>query len=81
MLANLAAGLGLEARRQAYRAPETDYRKTYKIDSHWIAIARPSRGLADLDRNPAWRPLAPEAGAGVWTDDYSNILSAFKFFR
>ncbi|MDP6515881.1 MAG: fused MFS/spermidine synthase [Alphaproteobacteria bacterium] len=81
VLANLAADAGLDARQQAYQVAEPDYLKTYKFDSHWVVIARPSRGLADLDRNPAWRPLAPDPGTGVWTDDYSNILSAIKLFR
>jgi spermidine synthase len=36
-------------------------------------------GLLDELRPPPWRKLQPEPKVGVWTDDYSNLLSVFEW--
>jgi hypothetical protein len=50
-----------------------------KLPSIWVALARRPEDLGRLGRDPHWRPLPPEPGARLWTDDYSNILGIFQW--
>ena len=45
----------------------------------WAAIARDSLALSPLPAT--WLPLAPPPGFRVWSDDYSNVLSVFRWRR
>jgi len=49
-----------------------------KAGSVWVVMARSRADLAMMADDPAWVPLAPRPGARVWTDDFSNLLGAFK---
>jgi hypothetical protein len=54
-----------------------------KSASKWVVMARNQADLDDLmqDRSAVahWTPLKARAGAGVWTDDYSSLLSLIKW--
>jgi hypothetical protein len=50
-----------------------------KEGSVWIAMARRKDDLASLISDPRWEPLHPDPNVGVWTDDFSNILSVIKW--
>jgi hypothetical protein len=52
-------------------------RKAKKAPSTWAIMARRISDLGGLPEDPRWKPLAGISGAGLWTDDFSNILSAF----
>jgi hypothetical protein len=43
------------------------------------ALAAVAGSVATLWSAP-WEPLEPDPKVGVWTDDYSNLLSVFKHF-
>ena len=45
----------------------------------WVLLARNERHFGGLARNAAWEKIAPRKTANVWTDDFSNILSVFKW--
>jgi hypothetical protein len=45
----------------------------------WVVMSRRAVDLATLSRQPGWEPLPPRASVGVWTDDFSDILSAFTW--
>lgn len=49
-----------------------------KSPSVWLALARDPADLAALAADNRWRPARPDAHA-VWTDDYSSLLSAFRW--
>jgi hypothetical protein len=49
-----------------------------KAVSRWIIIGRSSRDLESLGLGAAWRRLEAK-GASVWTDDYVNIVAAFRW--
>lgn len=53
-------------------------RKENKTASHWIVMARRERDLGKLTGNPAWKKVAADSRA-EWTDDYSNLLGAFRW--
>jgi len=49
-----------------------------KHPSHWVVLARSPYDLGSLLKDQRWRPLEGRADKKVWTDDFSNILSAFR---
>ena len=55
-----------------------DEARVGKSASDWVILARTQGDLGALANDPRWqgRPV-PEA-TPVWTDDFSNILSALK---
>ena len=57
-----------------------DDRRAKKAGSAWVALARHVRDLRNLADDPRWKPLEGQAGARLWTDDYSNIPGVFKWF-
>jgi hypothetical protein len=56
-----------------------DETKAGKTQSQWVVMARDAADLGDLIRDPNWKPLKGDPNAKVWTDDFSNILSVFKW--
>ncbi len=81
MLENLILDAGLAGRIQRDRrdADDEGNGETYKRRSTWVAIARTSEDLAPIAGDARWKPVAPHAGAGLWTDDFSNIFGALKW--
>ena len=51
---------------------------TGKAASHWIIMARSLSDLSPLDRSIDWNGLLVSDSTPLWTDDYSNLLGAFK---
>jgi spermidine synthase len=49
-----------------------------RAESHWIAIARTRGDLGRLAEDERWKPLSASAATPLWTDDFSNILSALN---
>ena len=48
------------------------------LPSSWVAIARDPARLAPLVAEESWVPLPVPPPGRVWTDDFSNVLSALK---
>ena len=48
-----------------------------KFPSRWIVLTSDASEFASLAKLPDARTLSGNANSDVWTDDYSNILSAF----
>ena len=78
VVAGIALALNCSALTQEHRPSARQERRGAK-QSIWVVVAPDARSLARLRRDPRWRPLAPSAGAPVWTDQFSNILSAVKW--
>ncbi len=49
-----------------------------KEASQWVAVARSSDDLAPLSKAPGWYRIDGDPSRRVWSDDYSNIVGAFK---
>jgi len=45
-----------------------------------VVIARRESDLGTLARNSRWLPVAAPPGARVWTDDFADVLGAFKWW-
>jgi len=47
--------------------------------SIWAVVAPHNTSLGGLRRNIQWRPLRSRAGVDLWSDDFSNIFSVFRW--
>jgi spermidine synthase len=50
-----------------------------KAGSEWVVLARHASDLGSLLKNRHWRPLRGRSHPKVWTDDFSDIISAFNW--
>ena len=50
-----------------------------KLPSRWIVMARSKEDLGELATDPRWIPSRGDPNARVWTDDFSSILTVFKW--
>jgi spermidine synthase len=46
--------------------------------SKWLVMSRSEEALGPLMSDPRWRRASAPGGTRVWTDDYSNIVSALR---
>ncbi len=74
----LVADAGLAAKHEAYMPSSAAVAaKLDQTPSEWVVIARRAEDLAFLS-DPPWTQLSAALRSGVWTDDYSNLLSVLK---
>jgi spermidine synthase len=52
---------------------------SFKMNSKWVVLSRSAQDHASLAVQPGWRVLRPKADVGVWTDDFSNVFSVFRW--
>jgi hypothetical protein len=78
-LGSLAAHAGLiclSCEENESNLAESD-RDQGKTASHWVVMARNEKDLGKLMANPAWKKVS--STRAEWTDDFSNLLSAFRW--
>ena len=51
-----------------------------KDPSEWVVMAQLSPAFDTLAQNPRWRQVAGRSETHAWTDDFSNILSVFRWY-
>jgi hypothetical protein len=56
-----------------------DEKKAKKAPSTWAVMARQPFDLSQLAADHRWKPLPSMPKSRLWTDDFSNILSVFKW--
>ncbi len=78
VLAELTEQLGLSARISQFH-PTEEERANSVLRSTWVVITRPGR-IGFLDGDPSWTELRREPGTRAWTDDYSNIVGALRWW-
>jgi SAM-dependent methyltransferase len=78
IVARLAEEAGLECVAQYDKTSAADT-TLGKENSHWTLLARRRAGLSTLAPPPRWRPPQANLRTPLWTDDFSNILSVFKW--
>ncbi|MBI5774952.1 MAG: fused MFS/spermidine synthase [Verrucomicrobia bacterium] len=79
VVGGIAKSLGLFGLNWFDDVTETSGPNHGKYASHWVVLARDPAHLGELLRDGRWRPLPTSAAAKVWTDDFSDILSAFRW--
>jgi predicted methyltransferase len=76
VVGNVAREAGLEC---LSRKDQLGGRRMWmKSASHWVAMARARADLGRVAREPRWQACLEDSGARTWSDDYSNVLSAFR---
>jgi hypothetical protein len=76
VVGNLVADAGLFARSSVGFQP---MQTPFGTASDWVVVARKDAALARFAfTNPPWQPVPPVPAAGLWTDDFSNILQALR---
>ena len=81
-LAPVVANLAEEARLPDGLFQDKEPPTTLDADAAaWIVLARTAEALGDLTDRGSWTPLSDETDAqvGIWTDDFHNLLSVFKW--
>jgi spermidine synthase len=82
VLANLAAALHLAVLADSDDDSfdgSGDNESDEKDASDWVVLARGPLDLAPIANDARWTIPAPSARVGVWSDDYSNLLSVMKY--
>jgi hypothetical protein len=80
VLGNLARDQGLAAVFQNEDSLTSDETANGKVASTWLVMARRPDDLGSLIGDSRWIP-APTSTRAVWTDDYSNIVSALNVLK
>lgn len=78
VLANLSWELGLSS-RYGWNPQTIEHLARGKSASNWVVMAASLNNLDELDDNPMWTDLVAEPGARVWTDDFSDVFSVFRW--
>jgi len=52
-----------------------------KSQSRWVLLAHSADDLGPLAYDARWRPVPRRESRTVWTDDFSNPVALFKWFR
>ena len=77
VLGNLARDLSLAGLKQF--DDESDEQFSGKSSSDWVLLARNSKAFGTLLHDSRWTRLKQDLRVGVWTDDFSNVLSVFDW--
>jgi hypothetical protein len=79
ILGNLANDMNLVCFVQDDMELSEAEKKAKKAPSTWAVMARQSPDLNRLAADRRWKSLSSTSGARLWTDDFSNIVSVFKW--
>jgi hypothetical protein len=79
VLSNIAHSLELQALVGEKRAISNAEKARGVAPSVWVTMARSRTDLSALEDRPSWRALEPSPEAGLWTDDFSNLVGVMRF--
>ena len=76
VLGKLARAAGLTARWCMDPGDESD-----RPAAEWVAVVRRPERLGRLLEQPDWQEIPPDNAVGLWSDDFSNILTVLTWWR
>ena len=79
LLGDLAGNAGLVALEQADLRVKPDQIDRGKYASRWLIMARQASTFGELNLDTRWRVVTSRSRPVIWTDDFSNLLSVFKW--
>lgn len=79
VFANLARDAGIPCLVRDDTAVSAEMQARGKSPSVWVAMARTPADLAWLANDSRWQPARTSGGA-AWTDDFSSLLSVFRWW-
>ena len=77
VVGNVVRDLGFAARV----GDDDEDQSSGKYASQWVAVAKTAADLQDLTTDDDWTVIRPDDFVGVWTDDFSNILTVLTWVR
>jgi SAM-dependent methyltransferase len=78
-IARIVAAAGLAARLREDGLLTAELQARGKSPSAWVAVARTEAELGRLREMSQWKQLSPPAVGRVWTDDFSNLVTALRW--
>jgi len=81
ILSDLARDAGLISLTRVDSIISEADKKRGKLPSRWVVMARQERDLIGLSGDLRWVKTKGTSAGRVWTDDFSNILSAILWHR
>ncbi len=75
VLASLARELNVHARVKHYQPPSASLNYDEPVPASVVVVARNADALLPLGSEAGWSPIE-DRGTAVWTDDFSNIVTA-----
>ncbi len=78
-LGNLAANAGLAGLARDDLVLNAQEQASGKTASQWAIMGRTMHDLGAQPGDSRWQPLVSQPETAVWTDDYSSILSVFRW--
>jgi hypothetical protein len=79
VLGNLAKEAGLVCHAHDEADPSPQEIAEGKNQSHWLVMAWRREDLGRLARDSRWQPIKGDPHAAVWTDNFSNVASVFRW--
>jgi hypothetical protein len=79
VVAELARDAGLHCLSWADRVVNDEDKQKGKYPSHWVVMGRPDSPLEPIQQGGLWRPCAGGDARYLWTDNFSNIFSVFRW--
>lgn len=81
VLGNIAQGEGLVSFVQEDLKITKEEKENGKEGSIWVVMTRNDKNIRKLFDDRRWQLLSSDPQARLWSDDFSNILSVFKWRR
>jgi len=79
VLGNLATDAGLAVLARDDLSPDIEDAARGKSASQWALMARSADDFGPLVGDPRWHPLASQPNSAVWTDNFSSLLTVFRW--
>ena len=79
VLANLAQSLGMVGLIRVDTAVSSQDVAHGKFPSQWVVLARRASDIAGLAQDLRWQPLRPRPSVGLWTDNYSDLVTILRW--
>ncbi|HEY7140298.1 MAG TPA: fused MFS/spermidine synthase [Methylomirabilota bacterium] len=79
VLGVIARAAGLVARTRDDVHVDDAERRTGRVESQWVAMARREEDLGALRSNALWKAPTAPPGAQPWTDNFASLLTAFRW--
>ena len=79
LLADLASSFGLVCLQQDDLRITRDDIATGRFPSRWLVMARQRADFGSLAADSRWQTVRPRQRQVVWSDEFSNLLSVFKW--
>ena len=81
VVANLAGAAGCEALARHDLQIDDAEAAEGKVPSQWVAIGKSPAALAPLRSVAGWKVALADHSVGTWSDDFSNVLGTFRWWR